>query len=110
MFHAAPAAREKVQAGQPVGQVCGIVVGGVLGGHQSDVGGHCGKGCERRLRVGPSGDVELVDLAQVFAEPQPFAQEESREEAAFCGLCHPAGKIRSQSGIRSLDHARLWCG
>ena len=45
------AAGDQVQRGQPVGQVRGIVVGGVLRGHQPDVGGHRGQRGQHGLRV-----------------------------------------------------------
>ena len=67
-------------------QVCGVVVRGVLGCDQADVGGHGGEGGQRGLRVGTAGDVERVRAAEVLAQPQAFAEEERREQAALGGL------------------------
>jgi hypothetical protein len=62
-----PAPGQNVQACQPPGQVAGFVVGGVLRGDQTDV---LGDACQRgQLRDGvwATGDVEIQDLAVLFA-------------------------------------------
>jgi hypothetical protein len=85
-----PAAGQQVQAGKAVGKVGGVVVGGVLGSHQADVGGDGSERGQRRLRVGAASDVEVVDLAQVFAEAEALAEEKRGEQATFGGLGHAA--------------------
>ena len=98
------AAGEQVQGGQPVRQVRGVVVRGVLGGHQADVGGHGGQGGQHGLRVRPAGDVQRVRAAEVLAQPQPFAEEERGEQAALGGLGDAAERleVRLRSGLRRL--------
>ena len=97
-----------------MGQVRGIVVRGVLGGDEPDVGGHRGQGGERGLRVRPAGDVEGVRAAEVLAQPQPFAEEERGEQAALGGLGDAAerfevglgagfGRLPDGSGVDALE-------
>jgi hypothetical protein len=78
-------------------EVGGIVVRGVLRGHQADVGGHCGERSQHGLGVGPAHDVQCVRTPEVFTQAQPFAQEEGgelRPRSAVWAMC---GRIRSPS-------------
>ena len=59
---AGPAAGKQVEAGEPPGQVAGLVVGGVLGGDQPDLLGDGGEGGQLRDGIGAAGDIQIQIL------------------------------------------------
>lgn len=81
-----PSPGEQVQGVQPVSQVRRVVVGGVLRGHQPDLAGDLGQGCQHGLGVGPADHVEVVHVPEVFAQPQSLPEEEGGEQSTFGGL------------------------
>ena len=79
-------ARQQVEALQPVGQVDRVVVGRVLRRDQADVARDRRECRQLSEGVGAPRHVEGVECTQVFAQPQPFAEEERREQPALGGL------------------------
>ena len=80
------AGREVVEPGELPGDLVGLVERGVDGAGQSEVLGDRGERGQHRERVGAADDVEVVDLAVLLAQPQPFGQEEEVELGALGGL------------------------
>ena len=70
-----------------MGQVRRVVVGRVLGSHQSDGGRYRGQRGEHCLRVRPAHNVQRVRPAEVFPQTQSFAEEERGEQS-------PLGRLR----------------
>ena len=83
---AGAAAGQQVEPGEAAGQVGRLVVRGVGGRHEPDVGGDGGERGELGDRLGAAGDVEVVDEAVDLAQPQPLAEEEGVEQAPLGGL------------------------
>ncbi|NCL72685.1 hypothetical protein AIIKEEIJ_00120 [Rhodococcus sp. YH1] len=76
---------QMVEGGELLGQFVRLVEGGVDRAREPEVGRRTGEGLENRKGVGPADDVEIVDAAAVFAQPQSLGQEEEVEQSAFCG-------------------------
>ena len=71
--------------GELAGHLVGLVEGGVDGAGQAEVVGDGGERGEDGEGVGPADDVQVVDLAALFAQPQPLGEEQEVELGALGG-------------------------
>ncbi len=74
-------------------EVRGVVVRGVLRSHQADVPGDCCQCGKHGLGVGPAHNIERVGTPKMFAEAEPFTQEEGCELASLRGLGDVAERL-----------------
>jgi hypothetical protein len=68
-----------VKAGELPGHLIGLVEGGVDRPGQAEPAGDRRERGEDRERVGTSHHVEVVDLAVLLSQPQPFGEEQEVE-------------------------------
>ena len=85
-FQAARPGRQVVEAGELPGHLVRLVEGGVDRARQPQPVGDGGERGEDGEGVRTADDVEVVDLAVLLAEPEPFGEEEEVELGALGGL------------------------
>lgn len=76
---------EVVEAGELAGHLVGLVEGGVDGAGQTEVFGDGGERGEDGEGVGAADDVQVVDLAALFAQSQSFGEEQEVELGTLGG-------------------------
>ncbi len=91
-----------------MGQVGGVVVRGVLSGHQPDVRGDCSECGQHGLGIRPAHNVQRMRPSEVFAQAQAFAQEEGGELTALGGLGDVPERLESPSAS-PLRVPSKWC-
>ncbi len=80
-----PAAGQVVKRGELAGDLVRLVVRRLDGPGQAQVVGHRGDRREHGDRVRAADHVQVVDLAALLAQPQPFGEEEEVERAGLGG-------------------------
>lgn len=70
-----------------------FVEGRVDGAREAEPVGYRGKRSQHGEGIGASHHVEVVDLAALFTQPEPFGQEHEVELAAFGGPREPNERV-----------------
>ncbi len=95
-----------VEAGELAGHLVGLVEGGVDGAGQPEPVGDGGERGQDGEGVRAAHDVQVVDLAALFAQSQALGEEEEVELGAFGGAreVDEGGELDVAAGLRVAPH------